>query len=208
MKSLEVSAIKSNTGNADLYITAATIIPVLFLGLALEGGLWRWIKEQASEAGDPPIGMRVFVSLLQSFAVLILIAGTLGEITALYALWRRDFSNILGDVVFFTTALLVALLAAVLGLQVPGLFLVSLKAIDLKLLHGERLRWSGICFRSTHLPWPYRGGKLFITDKRLVWATPKAAGLLGSPRVEVSSKDLSTVMRGADKQLSLLTLGR
>jgi hypothetical protein len=192
-------AINSDTSSSDFYITAATIIPVLFLALVLEGGLWKWIQEQVSEASDPPIVIRIFVSLLQAFAVLVLIAGALGEITALYALWRTDFSSVLSDIVFSTTVLLVVFLAAELSLQIPGIFLVSLNKIELTLLADEKLRWSGICARSTRFPWPYTGGRLFVTDRRLVWTTPKAAGLLGAPRVEISSKELSMVMEGKDR---------
>ncbi len=81
--SVEELAIKSDTNSPDFYVAAATIIPVLFLALVLEGGLWKWIQEQASAASDPPVVIRAFVSLLQSFAVFVLIAGALGEITAL-----------------------------------------------------------------------------------------------------------------------------
>lgn len=34
---------KASTFNADFYVTAASVIPVIFLGLILEGGLWDWI---------------------------------------------------------------------------------------------------------------------------------------------------------------------
>jgi hypothetical protein len=196
-------AINSDTSSSDFYITAATIIPVLFLALVIEGGLWKWIQGQVSEASDPPIVIRIFVSLLQAFAVLVLIAGALGEVTALYALWRTDFSSVLSDIVFSTTVLLVVFLTVELSMQIPGIFLVSLNKVKLTRLADEKLRWSGMCVRSTRFPWPYTGGKLFVTNRRLVWTTPKAAGLLGAPRVEISSKDLSMVMEGKDKPPSL-----
>lgn len=192
-------AIKPDTSSPDFYITAATIIPVLFLALVLEGGLWKWIQEQISDATDAPVVIRVFVSLLQFFAIFVLIAGALGEMTALYALWRADFSGTLSDIVFFTTALLVVLLTAELSLQIPGLFLITFSTIELRPLADEELTWSGVCARSTRFPWLYNTGKLFVTDRRLVWVMPKAAGLFAPPRVEISSRDLSTVMEGKEK---------
>jgi len=144
--------IKPDISSPDFYITAATIIPVLFLALVLEGGLWKWIQEQISDASDPPTAIRVFVSLLQVFAVFVLIAGALGEMTELYALWQADYSNVLSDIVFSTTALLVILLTAELSLQIPGLWLVTFSTIDLRLSIDEELRWSGVCARSSGRP--------------------------------------------------------
>jgi hypothetical protein len=182
-------------------VTAATIIPVLFLALVLEGGLWKWIQEQVSDASDPPIAVRTFVSLLQSFAVFVLMAGAAGEMTALYALWQTDYSSILSDIVFSATALLVVLLTVELTAQIPGLLLVSFSTIELRLRADEQLRWSGVSRRSTRFPRPFNVGKLFVTDKRLVWVMPKAAGLLGPPRVEIHSKDLSAVRDGGEKPM-------
>lgn len=191
--------IKAGASSPDFFVTIATIIPVLFLALVLEGGLWKWIREQVSDESDPSTGTRVFVSLLQFLAVFVLLAGALGEMTALYALWQEDYTGVLSDIAFWATALLVVLLTVELSLQVPGLLLLSFRSIDLRLLDGEELRWSGICARSTRIRVPYNTGKLFVTDKRLVWVTPKAAGLLGAPRVEIYSGELSEVIEGEEE---------
>ena len=89
---------------------------------------------------------------IAGLAVFVLIAGALGEMTELYALWQADYSNVLSDIVFSTTALLVILLTAELSLQIPGLWLVTFSTIDLRLSIDEELRWSGVCARSSGRP--------------------------------------------------------
>jgi hypothetical protein len=84
-------------------------------------------------------------------------------------------------------------------LQIPGLFLITFNTIELRLLADEEVAWSGVCARSTRFPWLYNTGKLFVTNKRLVWVMPKAAGLFAPPRVEISSRDLSTAREGKEK---------
>jgi hypothetical protein len=113
---------------------------------------------------------------LQYLAIAVIVCGTLGELAALYALWQQHSSTFISDVVFGCTASLVILLAITLAAPIPGLLRVT-RSLELKLEDGESLRWSGACRRFVGGRWvPLRFGKLFLTDKRLVWLNAPAGG--------------------------------
>jgi hypothetical protein len=177
--------------NSDFYVTAATVIPVVFLALVLEGGLLAWIAGKINEDRPATLATRTFISLLQTFAVLILLAGTVSEILALHVLLQQRTSAVTQDIVFYSTALLITLLGFVLATKIPGIFYVSSRDLSLALEDNEELCWSGVCLRLTLSPIPWIVGKLFLTDRRLVWKTPKQLGLGAAPDVEIRSGELA-----------------
>ena len=184
---------KADPGSPDLFVAAATVIPVLFLGIALEGGLWRWINSRIAGDSQASSMTQAFISLLHMLAVLIVIVGVVGEITALYALWQSDFSAVAGYITFLSTSILVVILGIQLTTLIPGLYWINLNTLKLDLWDDESLRWSGVSVRWTHGLAPYRGGKLFVTNRRLVWLTPREIGLLAAPPVEIRAEQLSQI---------------
>lgn len=75
--------------NADFYITAATVIPVLFLAFAVQGRTYQDMLQAIRRAKE-----RAAISYrpLRILALLILAAGTNGEIVAILALYDRSTS--------------------------------------------------------------------------------------------------------------------
>jgi hypothetical protein len=178
---------------------------VVFLALVLEGGLWASIAERIRSVGDATVPVRAFVSSLQLFAVLILLAGTVSEILALYALLKQQASQTTEDVIFYSTSFLVALLGLALAAKIPGFVVGKLSAISLQLDEGEVLRWSGRCARLVPRPRPWMWGKLFLTDKRMVWMTIKEFGLMAAARVEIQSGHLASINTNAESMLTRLS---
>jgi hypothetical protein len=111
------------------YATVATVIPVLFLALTLQGDFvlnlllasWRWRRKSRKDmlapggrhSWGPPLlsGVSTLIGVL---AVLVLIDGTAGEISALLALERQrastgDQSTVMQAVVTLTVATGIAL---------------------------------------------------------------------------------------------------
>ena len=128
----------------DFYVTCATVIPVLFLALAVQGRAYNWLLNTAEQVdpdrrvsepvGDKPnvqrarpglLGIRWMTSALVSWALLIIallivVLGGAGEALALYVLYRG--SEAMGDrrlVLLATLALLIAVIAGPL-LAVTG----------------------------------------------------------------------------------------
>lgn len=81
---------------ADFYVTCATVIPVLFLALVVQGGTYESMLRTALEAAHrQPMRSRdntlaTFLPLVPYFA---LIAGVLGEVAALSALYSGSDPN-------------------------------------------------------------------------------------------------------------------
>lgn len=174
--------------NADFYVATATIIPVVFLALAIEGGLWEWISGRIKTGGIPTVPARAFVSLLQLFAVLVIFAATLSEVLALFCLWQKYDNKITGSIVFLSTVLLVLLLGLVLAARIPGVFIIQgSNALEIELEDDEEiLHWSASCTKLAIAPLPYWvWGKLFITDKRIVWMTSRELGLFAAATIEI-----------------------
>jgi hypothetical protein len=77
--------------NADFYITCATVIPVLFIALVVQGGTYEDMLRTALEAAHRRPGRSRDAAahqLLPSVAYLSLMAGVLGEVFALIALFN------------------------------------------------------------------------------------------------------------------------
>ena len=182
-------------------MAAATVIPVLFLGLTLQGGLWAWIAHRIRTSRDMTAIARMLVSLLQLSAIIILAAGSLSEILAMYALWRQQTGPVIEATIFYSILFMVVLLGLALAIRVPGLFGSNPKALSLDLVSGEEIRWEGGAARFAVALVPWVGGKLFVTDRRLVWKTSSELGLFGAPRVEILSEDLKDITYQREPQL-------
>lgn len=76
--------------SSDFYVTTATVIPVIFLALVLEGGLWEWVSNQIKAPGIVTMLSRIFVSMVELFALAVLLAGTVSEILALHVILREQ----------------------------------------------------------------------------------------------------------------------
>lgn len=195
--------------NADFYVTAATVIPVIFLGLVLQGGMWAWLSRRIKTLSGQPTRLGVAVSLLQLFALAVLVANTVAEIVALHALQTSHSSATASDTVFWSSVFLLILLAISLATRIPGLIRTDLDAIKLDLEDDEELQWSGMVSRLTRPvvrtpkifgmrlgignPAPSVSGKMFVTDKRLVWLSPGEMGFLGGRRVEIRAGEFASI---------------
>ena len=74
--------------------------------------------------------------------------------------------------------LIVILLATTLAGKVPGLPVVIASSFDINLEdEKEVVLWSGRCARLIAFPPIWRSGKLFVTNRRLVWMTHRELGL-------------------------------
>jgi hypothetical protein len=132
--------------NANFYTVVATVIPVLLLGLTLQGGLWAWIAKTIMATKVSSIRATLLIVGLQYLAIAIILCGTYGELAALGALWWQHIGTVNAHIVFYSTASLAILLGITLAAPIPGLLQVS-RSLELKLEDGERLRWSGACRR-------------------------------------------------------------
>lgn len=191
--------------NGDFYVTTATVIPVVFLGVALQGGLWAWIIEMLSAGADTAKAMRRLIYLLPKLALFILLAGTAGEVLALYALLQRRSDELIDYIVFFSTVFLVILLGLSLGARIPGIVGASVNPLTLETEPSENLLWSGPSLQrigGRHRPW--RLGKIFLTDRRLVWMTRKELDPLVAAPVEIDIDTLRAISRKKESALSQL----
>lgn|SRR5487761_1135778 len=122
------------TFNADFYVTAATVIPVLYLALTLQGPTFKRLLERGQDEsfkvlmlelnkGSGPWLQRQTEMWGRSFLSVgfimanagILVAGFLGEPIAIVALYHKSASHLSAQVVLGT---MLALLAVVAGGQV------------------------------------------------------------------------------------------
>jgi hypothetical protein len=107
-------------------------------------------------------------------------------VLALYALLPRHSDKLIDYIVFFSTVFLVILLGLSLGARIPGIVGASVNPLTLATEPSENLLWSGPSLqrvRGRHRPW--RLGKIFLTDKRLVWMTRKELDLFAVVPVEI-----------------------
>jgi hypothetical protein len=102
------------TFNADFYTVAATVIPVLFLAIAVQGTTYdsliknAWATPIANPRQWPGLfaALRGFAALL--IACLVILGGVQAEIQAVLALYRRSAGgNIPGNVIEGMIALIV-----------------------------------------------------------------------------------------------------
>jgi hypothetical protein len=101
--------------NADFFVTCATVIPVLFLALVVQGGTYESMLRSAVEAAnrEPGRGRDGAVSqLLPAVAYLTLMAGVIGEAGALWALFNGRDTKTDRAVVLVTTLFLLTIAAA------------------------------------------------------------------------------------------------
>lgn len=95
--------------NADFYVTTATVIPVLYLALAIQGPLYTELIRHLNEA----LSNRQLIYLpLRLAAYPILAAAFFGELSAISALYYRSDSHLERQVAFASVIiLLIAVLA-------------------------------------------------------------------------------------------------
>jgi hypothetical protein len=188
--------------NTDFNIAAATVIPVLFLALTLQGRLWAWIADRIKASSNMTVLARMVVSLLQFFSIIILAAGSVSEMLAMYALWRQRTDSVIEGTIFFSMLFMIILLGVALASSVPGLFWTNPRTLSLELESGdEKIRWEGTAARLAVALVPWVGGKLFVTDRRLIWKTSSELGLFGARGVEIPSKDLKDIAYQPEPQL-------
>lgn len=131
--------------------------------------------------------------MLQVFALLILGAGSISEIIALFVLLQQSASSGVGYIVFYSIVFLILMLSLVLAARIPGLFIVKTGDLTLELKKGEDLVWSCRTARLVFGPTPWLWGKLFVTDERIVWMTTRELGLLAAATVELQPEQLAHV---------------
>jgi hypothetical protein len=178
--------------NSDFYVTAATVIPVIFLGLVLEGGFWAWIAERITSGGDLTRQARYTISGLQLGAMLIVGLGMLGELLALYALFKGRSNPLVGNLVYFSTAALVVMLGLLFILKVPGLGWSSFAGLSPELEDGEHVREKMGVYRWVSSLYPWSPGVLFLTNRRIVWLTMRATGIMGASRLSIRLTNLDS----------------
>lgn len=178
--------------NADFYVVTGTIIPVVFLAIILEGGLWAWISDRIKTGSTITMPVRISVSLLQLLAAAILLAGTASEVLTLHVLLRQKASSATENMIFYSTVLLVILLGVVLAARVPGIFRVT-SSVSLQIEEEEEVRWSGRCARRVIVPYPWLWGVLFVTDRRIVWMTTREHGLFAPATTEIGFEDQAEI---------------
>jgi hypothetical protein len=208
----EAPAAASSLSNSDFYVAAATVIPVVFLGLVLQGGLWEWISQQIITDRRPAVLSGSlsgsFVSALQIFALVILFGGTVGEIMALYVLWQQQAGSWVGYVVFISAAFLVALLGVTLAAKVPGILFYKSDEPVLRLEFREKILWSASCLQSPEmLPMAKLKGRLFLTDARLVFMEYRS---LTSPKpvsLEIRLDKLVSISESATSLIETMLIG-
>lgn len=207
--SVAAASTASDLKNADFYVAAATVIPVIFVAVILDAGFRAWIaKKITTEKNTIKVIDKTLVAAWQLSAVLVLLVGAIGEVLALYALWQVHAGPIIGDIVFSSTVFLIILLCLSLAAGIPGLFLISLRELTLTVEDDENYLWSGVCLRLVSGGVPWRGGALFLTNKRLVWMTTRQMAFLAVPRIEIPAGKLkrSYVERESIKSALLRSL--
>jgi hypothetical protein len=126
-----------DTFNADFYVTAATVIPVLYLALTLQGSTFekvmsKWRDSVQDESKDVrPI--QVFLPAYVLFCILasvIILGGLLGEFYAIMALYSRSAAD--HSTVVVAVSLLALLAAVVAGptisyWSIPWKFISAIK---------------------------------------------------------------------------------
>lgn len=109
-----------DTFNADFYIVAATVIPVLFLAVTLQGptyerilNSWRVNAKKAAEADTSTNPLATLLVAASSYvaAIVILLMGFGSEADAILALYRRRSATGLAFFVLFTIMTLMATVA-------------------------------------------------------------------------------------------------
>lgn len=109
------SGLVAKTFNADFYVTCATVIPVLFLGMVVQGGSYAEMLSSALETAQKHPGRILYTAapqLLPSVAYLALLSGLLGEFFAILALFQRSANPTVADLVLFMTVFLMVVAAA------------------------------------------------------------------------------------------------
>jgi hypothetical protein len=124
---------------ADFYVTEATVIPVIFLALVLQSGLWVRLGRRITRLSSQRTRLGLTITVLQFFALAILVANTIAEIVALHALQTGHSGASASGTIFWSTVFLLILLAISLAARIPGLVWVNFDAIKLDLEDGEEL---------------------------------------------------------------------
>jgi hypothetical protein len=103
-----------DTFNSDFYVVAATIIPLLYLALTLQGQTYERLINRARKAVSR--GVIIPMLLIPVFSLLslgIVTAGILGEWLSIWALYERSASHKISQAVL--VCLVVLLLAVATG---------------------------------------------------------------------------------------------
>jgi hypothetical protein len=107
------------TFDSDFYVVCATVIPVLFLAVAVQGGSYKalldvTLKVRITNADDSwrrKLGARIRARILQQISYFIWCAGALGEVLALQILYLGHEQSGSRIAVFVCTVLLVLAVA-------------------------------------------------------------------------------------------------
>lgn len=105
----------ANNFPSDFYVTCATVIPVLFLAIVVQGGTYESMLRSAKAAAQKlPRRQRDYAAaeLLPAAAYLALIAGLIGEIGALIVLYNGSDTRTDRTVVLVATLFLLVIVAA------------------------------------------------------------------------------------------------
>ena len=83
------SCLMAKSFDPNFYVTCATVIPVLFLAVAVQGRTYESVLESALKAAQSPAKSETRARLLQAVAFAIWLAGVFGEGTSLVVLYRQ-----------------------------------------------------------------------------------------------------------------------
>lgn len=110
----------TNHFNSDFYITVATVIPVLFLAIVVQGPTYERMFESAARStlrfGHHPnfvdLLVAVVSSLLVLIAFLIVFVGGFGEVIAIYTLYQGHDDSGTRSMVYLATVFLIIVAVA------------------------------------------------------------------------------------------------
>jgi hypothetical protein len=122
-------AMHHDTFNADFYITAATVIPLLYVTLALQGTTYQDLvrmRFDITRMGPDLATVKWFIA--QAAAGLIWWAGILGEVIAFWALYTRSTSPGMKTITLVCVFVLLALAA---GIPISQNITKALEAVGL-----------------------------------------------------------------------------
>jgi hypothetical protein len=186
----KIATMSLNTEISNFYIVVATVIPVVFLGLVLQGGFWDWIEKKIKTGGYATLRTRILVPFLQLASLVVVCLGTASEIISLDVLMTGENSQVKDQFVFYSAAALIVMLGIVLLAKIPGIFWIGFGDVALAAEADEEIKSNLSVYRWVKGPWPWRTGVLFMTNKRVVWLTKRELGLEAASEIEITITDL------------------
>jgi hypothetical protein len=113
-----------DTFNADFYVVAATVIPVLYLALTLQGSTFEsllagWESNMRANARHARLN-RAVLMMFPVLAYLLMVTGYAGELAAIFALYNRSSSGGAGPVALISVIGLMLAVLATLTIRMLG----------------------------------------------------------------------------------------